>query len=196
MVVIMSRYLDLKAYRKRAKARAVIYKGGYCFCCGYNRSIESLSFHHTNPDDKEFSISRAITNGKSWQILVTELSKCIMVCANCHSEIHDIECSTSLRCLSEQPTHEEGMIMISQSKFPFKEEQEKSLKCICGKRKTAYGKRCLSCARRSMEKISWPPSEKLIKMVADTNYSKVAKALGVSDNSVRKRVRNHCNKQV
>lgn len=72
-------------WRKRTKERLVEYKGGKCQCCGYDNCIEALEFHHTDPNEKDFGIS-----GKSWAFekLKIEVDKCIMVCSNCHKEIH------------------------------------------------------------------------------------------------------------
>lgn len=73
-------------WRKRTKIKLVEYKGGKCEICGYNKSINALHFHHLNPKEKDFSIS-----GKSlsFEKLKTEVEKCILVCSNCHSEIHE-----------------------------------------------------------------------------------------------------------
>ena len=64
----------------------VTYKGGKCQICGYNKCIQALEFHHLDPSKKDFSIS-----GKSYsfQRLKSEIDKCIMVCSNCHKEIHN-----------------------------------------------------------------------------------------------------------
>jgi len=72
-------------WRKRTKQKLVDYKGGKCEICGYSKCIESLHFHHTNPEEKDFSIS-----GKSLSFdrLKQEVDKCILVCSNCHTEIH------------------------------------------------------------------------------------------------------------
>lgn len=53
--------------------------------------------------------------------------------------------------------------------------------------------RCKSCAgkQNSRLKIEWPVTENLIKMVKNSSYSAVARNLGVSDNAVRKRIKNH-----
>ncbi len=76
---------SVMSWRKRAKEKLVKYKGGSCKCCGYNICVEALEFHHIDPDEKDFSIS-----GKSWSFekLNSEVDKCIMVCSNCHKEIH------------------------------------------------------------------------------------------------------------
>ena len=73
-------------WRKRVKQKLVEYKGRECQICGYNKSLNALHFHHLNPDEKDFSIS-----GKSlsFEKLKGEVDKCILVCSNCHSEIHD-----------------------------------------------------------------------------------------------------------
>lgn len=68
------------------KERAVAYKGGSCQRCGYSRNRCALQFHHLDPSQKDFQIGGH--HGRSWDILKLELDKCILVCANCHSEIH------------------------------------------------------------------------------------------------------------
>jgi DNA invertase Pin-like site-specific DNA recombinase len=72
-------------WRRRKKIELVDYKGGRCNKCGYDKCIDALEFHHLNPEDKDFTIS-----GKSWSIerLKKEVDKCILVCSNCHKEIH------------------------------------------------------------------------------------------------------------
>ena len=73
--------------REKVKQMAVEYKGGKCKCCGYNKYIGALEFHHIDPTKKTFGIS---CNGltKAWGEVKKELDKCILVCSNCHREIH------------------------------------------------------------------------------------------------------------
>lgn len=68
------------------KQRAIEYKGGKCYVCGYNKYYGALEFHHLNPDTKEFSISELRTY--TWNRLKIELDKCMLLCRNCHAEIH------------------------------------------------------------------------------------------------------------
>ena len=72
-------------WRKRTKVKLIEYKGGKCEICGYNRCITALEFHHLNPNEKDFSISG---RSLSFDRLKNEVDKCILVCSNCHSEIH------------------------------------------------------------------------------------------------------------
>lgn len=73
-------------WRKRTKIKLVEYKGGKCEVCGYDKMVSVLQFHHNNPLEKDFTIS-----GKSWSYekLRLEVDKCILLCANCHLEIHE-----------------------------------------------------------------------------------------------------------
>ena len=75
------------ANRKIIKKWAVEYKGGKCCKCGYNKCIDALDLHHLNPTEKDFNLSDRNLN-LDWQAIVPELDKCILVCANCHREIH------------------------------------------------------------------------------------------------------------
>ena len=46
-----------------------------------------LHFHHIDPTQKEFQISK-ITAHVPWPIIKQEIDKCILLCANCHTSLH------------------------------------------------------------------------------------------------------------
>lgn len=74
--------------RKKLKEMAIAYKGGKCCLCGYNKCKSAMDFHHIDDNNKKFGLSvRGLT--RSWDKTKTELDKCILVCANCHREIHE-----------------------------------------------------------------------------------------------------------
>lgn len=83
--------------RDKLKIMAIAYKGGKCQCCGYDNYSGALEFHHINQDEKDFAIS-AKGYTRSWEKNKEELNKCVLVCANCHREIHGsiIPCPTEL----------------------------------------------------------------------------------------------------
>jgi hypothetical protein len=89
-------YLIAAVHKRRKKIRqmAVEYKGGRCQVCGYNHCIEALEFHHANSSGKDFSISEKGYT-RSWDKVKEELDKCILVCANCHREIHASSAASS-----------------------------------------------------------------------------------------------------
>jgi len=66
---------------------SVEYLGGKCQVCGYNRCLGSLVFHHIDSSTKEFGISSK-GHSRSWERVKEELDKCVLVCSNCHGEIH------------------------------------------------------------------------------------------------------------
>lgn len=78
-------YDNQKARWIRRKKEAVIYKGGKCQICGYNRSIAALQFHHRDPTTKLFNWTKLRLRTR--EDIYTELDKCDLLCDNCHSEI-------------------------------------------------------------------------------------------------------------
>ena len=82
----MGNYENVKSYRQRQKANIIYVMGGKCACCGYNKCNSALELHHLNPDEKDFTFSD--NTNRAWETIVQELPKTILVCANCHREIH------------------------------------------------------------------------------------------------------------
>ena len=83
-------YMVMAVIRRRKKLREMArdYKGGKCMICGYDKCQRALSFHHLNPKEKDFDLSsRGLT--RSWERIKKEIDKCVLICANCHMEIHD-----------------------------------------------------------------------------------------------------------
>jgi len=74
--------------RRELKRKAIDYRGGCCEACGYDRCLSALTFHHINPDEKDFGISE-LMKLVSWERIKLELDKCIVLCTNCHSEVHE-----------------------------------------------------------------------------------------------------------
>ena len=73
-------------WRRRAKQILVDEAGGRCVCCGYDRCVAALEFHHLDPAEKRFGLA----NGgrvRSIEALRAEAAKCVLVCSNCHAEL-------------------------------------------------------------------------------------------------------------
>lgn len=85
------RRLSTNAYRKKRKQEYLDYLGGVCSSCGYSKSTWSLEFHHIDPSSKLFTISRAINTHMDKDAVLAELDKCIVLCSNCHGELHENE---------------------------------------------------------------------------------------------------------
>ena len=67
-----------------------LYDDNKCQICGYNKCYQALEFHHINPKEKEFNIAQMLRQSSilNENIIKEELKKCILVCSNCHREIH------------------------------------------------------------------------------------------------------------
>lgn len=85
-------YSNANGFRKRkaVKEVAVEYLGGKCSICGYDKCIAALDFHHVDPTQKDFNISQYYKKDFTDE-LKAELDKCILICANCHRELHYLD---------------------------------------------------------------------------------------------------------
>lgn len=83
---------DITNRRRLFKHQCVEYKGGKCSICNYNKSQSALEFHHLNPLEKDFQLSNShyLSWNKHSGKIKSELDKCILVCSNCHKELHDL----------------------------------------------------------------------------------------------------------
>lgn len=71
--------------RRRLKEILVAEAGGRCNICGYGRYIGALQFHHRDGAAKDFGLAdRGLT--RSLDAVRAEAAKCVLLCANCHSE--------------------------------------------------------------------------------------------------------------
>jgi hypothetical protein len=173
--------------------------GGKCICCGYNKCNEALEFHHLNPEQKKFGFGKIRANPTTWNIIVEELKKCILVCANCHREI------------------EAGLIQaVFDSTFDVKYEQIKTepyrtpaldRKCkTCKNSLKTFNKQKRYCSEEcrptsykydknknwrykdklNRRKVQRPTKEELQLLIEKHNWSELGRQFGVSDNAVRK----------
>lgn len=73
--------------RRKVKRLLVERAGGKCVRCGYSKCIAALDFHHPDPNQKEFGVGgKGLTIGI--ERLWVEAQKCLLVCSNCHRELH------------------------------------------------------------------------------------------------------------
>lgn len=165
-------------WRTSTKQRMVEAFGGKCNCCGYNECNAALEFHHLNPQEKEFSFSAALASPKAWSTLVVELRKCILLCSNCHREVHaGIKEIENKNYFNEE--YAEYKIKVIMDKCP-----------ICSTLKPIKNKTCsLICAGKLRGKVNWEEIDlpKLLEIYE--NPEQVGKALNISGAAVRKRLK-------
>ncbi len=79
-----------KRLRRKLLARA----GGKCQKCGYKKCEKALQFHHKNRRTKCFSLSISDIRARTWESVLREADKCVLLCSNCHIEVeHELSIS-------------------------------------------------------------------------------------------------------
>lgn len=71
---------------RQNKLAAIDYLGGVCVNCGGTFHSSVYDFHHRDPSEKDFEISKI--KWKSFENFKDELDKCDLLCSNCHRELH------------------------------------------------------------------------------------------------------------
>ena len=166
-------------FRQKRKRDLISLYGGKCSLCGYNKSIKALEFHHIKPQDKKYALGTG--NCHKLQDDLTEAKKCLLVCANCHREIHD-GFYNDVNLFDYQKINNQIEIeKLSISKNLFCKD--------CGVQITIYSKSgyCNSCAQKHRAKVKNKPSrEELKSLIRTLPFLKIATIYNVSDNAIRK----------
>ncbi len=156
------------------KKQAVEYKGGKCQRCGYDKCLASLDFHHIDPETKDPNWRKI--RSRAFSFIKEELDKCLLVCRNCHGEIHD-------EIFKEKKRQLESIREVGRQK----KEKESKRFCECGKIiKNKSKEICHNCYLLHKKKIDWPNKEELEKLVWEMPTTMIAKKLQVSDVAVCK----------
>ena len=174
--------IETTAFRKNRKQNLVKISGGKCNLCGYDKTFSALEFHHINPDEKKYGISASGTC-HSIESDLEEVQKCILVCANCHREIHDgLYDSVNL---FEYQKYDKSLAekILEETKNKLQRPQQYCK--ICGAPITKYSKtgKCGVCSRINFDK---PDRELLKEMIRTIPFTTIGKKYNVTDNAVRK----------
>jgi hypothetical protein len=161
------------------KQQCVNYKGGKCENCGYSKYIGALDFHHKDPSQKDFNISK-VKLRKFDRSIKKELDKCSILCANCHREEHQKYQLKEINGLWDW--------YDKRNKEALLEKPPKNIICKCGNKKTHKSIQCLSCKNKDF--LSRDINQ-VIEKIKEVNfsYTKAGKFFGMSDNGLRKFVR-------
>lgn len=179
----------VKRWRKNVKINAVNALGGGCAICGYDKCNRSLDFHHIIPEEKDFGFGKIIARPKKISLIIEELKKCILVCSNCHGEIHD----GMSKIPNILPTFDESW---------FDKKSKMYDACpVCGKNKGIRNVTCSrSCSATLSYKVDWNSVDLKSLLQDGMSYSKIGDVLGCSGAAVAKRVKKlkiekyYCNK--
>lgn len=187
-----SEYERVKQARIKRKEILVNILGGKCIKCGYNKCVRALDFHHIDPKEKDFSISQ------KWNTIIKcleEIKKCILLCSNCHRELHygiwninyiDLENYFKIINIKiddvinnlDKPIIYEKICCNCKKEFT----TDKSTKRNCSEK-------CRSQHRRKYK--NRPNLNTLLKEVNIYGYRGTGKKYGVSDNAIKKWIKNY-----
>lgn len=178
---------NVKAWRKRTKDRIIEAFGDKCCICGKSYAPELYDIHHIFPEYKEFSIGSIRANSVSWERIVVELKKCVMMCANCHRLVHN------------------GYETIPEDCHKFNEDFAKYKQAfaptfeicpVCGlKKRKPHNVTCSKqCAAKHNYKADWDNIDLLALYNEHKSYTAVGRILNVSSNTVKERIDSHLNR--
>lgn len=177
-------YESVKDSRKRLKERLIYVMGEKCQICGYDKCKEALEFHHINPDEKGFSITANANIGT--EKALKEIKKCILICANCHREIHAGLIQSDL--VSSYQEERAQKVINELNKTKYGEVKEERFCSECGKPITQYSESglCSTCSNKARRKVERPNREELKNLIRTTPFTQIAKTFGVSDKAIQK----------
>lgn len=119
------------------------------------------------------------------------LSNLRWLCPNCHQQT-DTWGNKKCAAVMEQ---EDSSVLDTEAKLSsvrVRTSPAAPRDCIdCHKKISKKSTRCKSCAAKSCQptKIIWPSRDELLERLSKSNYLALGKELGVSDNAIRKRLR-------
>lgn len=172
-------YKYVKKSRTLRKKDMVYVMGGKCKQCGYDKCIDALDFHHIIPEEKEFNFNKA--SSFSWEKIESELKKCIILCSNCHREIHAQGIDNSLKSSFSEERAMEVRNRINDIKH------HKIKRCLyCGCVISANSISCANCFHKNERKVVHPSRDDLKERIRNTSFSALSREYGVSDNAIRK----------
>lgn len=172
-------YARIKDFRRRTKERMVAAMGGKCQCCGYSACVVALDFHHI--ENKEFTLAQ--WSRLKWEVIATELRKCVLLCANCHRELH-----AGFRTLPTERGgfNEDFAVLCKENTSETRKCQQCGSDYICsarsGQRFCGY-----DCVNLHKRKIDWDSID-LIAELATKPMNQVARELNISFSAVKKRL--------
>jgi hypothetical protein len=96
---MQKKYYSPEAYKRRLARQRVIsaaryerhrdwlnaQKTGPCQKCGGVFHTAAMQFHHRDPAEKSFNIGNCAW--RSEEVLMREIAKCDLLCANCHAVV-------------------------------------------------------------------------------------------------------------
>lgn len=182
----MSEYVTNSNHRK--KQRLVRCFHGKCGICGYNKCMQALQFHHLDPNEKQFTISKY--SNYSFERTSQEVRKCILLCSNCHKEYHSGLIDESM-IQNATKFDEDIYLEVIQQLQDIKTRKivwcKKCGKEISPRATTGY---CADCYKKYGQMSTYKKAnltrEDLKQMIRVLPFTQIGNKFNVTDNAIRK----------
>lgn len=178
----VSVYLEKDGIRiSSAKLKAKLFRDGYkdfnCELCGISEwrgKTAPLELDHANGNRYD-----------------NRLENLRILCPNCHAQQPTNAGKNMWNYTGPAPIEKKYPVKVEKPRVT--KPQSVSKHCQdCRKEISPYASRCKSCtSKKQSTKIEWPSIAELENMLEGSSYVAVSKILGVSDNAIRKRLKNH-----
>jgi hypothetical protein len=189
MLEYRKKYLTFRVteLRRETKAKCIEYKGGKCEKCGYDRCPGVLQFHHLVPGEKDFGIAHS-GHSRSFEKCKPELDKCIMVCANCHGEIHAEEHKET-----RSSRLEEFKLLTRPERQPTTSVLKPCSNCqkeikVYKSYDTRYNYCNRACRDSHLNNLGWPSKEELRTMRKEMSVKDIALKINKSQRAIYSRL--------
>lgn len=173
-------YQNVKKSRINRKQQMIYVMGNKCQLCGYDKCISALEFHHINPEEKVFTFNQK--ENYAWEKQKEELKKCILLCANCHREVHqEMHKNIILKSSFDESKAEEISQHIEELKH------HKIYYCKnCGTIIATNTNYCIECSSIKRRIVERPTREELKKIIKELSFVEIGRRYNVTDNAIRK----------
>lgn len=153
----------VQKWRQNNKRRLLEAFGNCCCICGYNKCPRAMQFHHLDPNEKEFAQG---VDGQTRSLArqVEELKKCVLLCANCHMEVHD---NVSVVPIDAKRIDVEMALGYRTREFPAKPKETKVPKL--------------------MGKVDWSKVDVMALVNKEGSYEAAGRSLGITGAAVKRR---------
>jgi len=180
--------------RRTRKEALVGFFGGGCQFCGYSRCFSNLEFHHVSGDKLHTVSGRELQY--SLHRVAAEVQKCILVCSNCHGEVHAglVSAKTVVKAHHFLETKVAELDGLSWSSFLGRPPRKERPPCkVCGAPcSTPRGVYCsLPCKAQDERRVERPTRGALACLISRLSWVEIGRRFRVSDNTVRKWARGY-----
>jgi len=176
-----SNFQKRSAYNKKLELVNIL--GGCCQICGYKKCLRALSFHHIDKSTKKFNISSGRMKSARWSDILEEIKKCMLLCSNCHWEVHSNEDGT-YQFIDDGLKPYNRLIKLSKINCKFCNSE-----FLPNRRSRKYCSKL--CSGRNREKYNKPDKETLKKLIGEFKKKEICKMFSIPWTTLSRWIKNY-----